>query len=115
MPYDRELEKNIRAVLGGESGLTSKPMFGGVCYLVGGNMAFGIYQNNLIVRLGSAERAQREIDSGRALPFDITGKAMKGWVMIRKNSLATPRDVRQWLDLGLEFVRSLPPKKGKKT
>lgn len=111
MPYDWEIEKNIRAVLGVEAKLTSKPMFGGVCYLVGGNMAFGIYQDKLIVRLGSAEGAQREIDSGRALPFDITGKAMKGWVMIPKARLKTPRDYRKWLNLGLGFARSLPPKK----
>lgn len=111
MPYDRQIEQMIASVSGAESGLTAKPMFGGVCYLVGGNMAFGIYQDNLIVRLGSPEQAQKEFDSGRALPFDITGKVMKGWVMIPKAKLNEPRDYRKWLNLGLGFARSLPPKK----
>ena len=110
MPYDRELEQMIGSILGPNTGLTSKAMFGGVCYLIGGNMAFGIYQDNLIVRLGSPEPAQQEIDSGRALPFDITGKAMKGWVMIPKARLAGPKDYKPWLDLGLTYAKSLPPK-----
>lgn len=111
MPYDRELEQRIGSVLGQATGLTSKAMFGGICYLVGGNMALGIYKDNLIVRLGSPERAREEIDSGRALPFDITGKALKGWVMIPKDRLAAPGEFQKWLDLGLGFARSLPPKK----
>ncbi len=111
MPYDRQIEQMITSVSGAESDLRAKPMFGGVCYLIGGNMAFGIYRDNLIVRLGSPERAQEEIDSGRVLPFDIAGRAMKGWVMIPKARLKPPRDYRKWLNLGLGFARSLPPKK----
>ena len=110
MAYDKAIEAIIQELYVGEQGLTAKPMFGGVCYLVGGNMAFGIYKDNLIIRLGSPERAQQEIDSGRALPFDITGKAMKGWVMIPKARLAAARDYKKWLDRGLAFAKSLPPK-----
>jgi TfoX/Sxy family transcriptional regulator of competence genes len=108
--YDKAIEAVIQDIYAGEQGLTSKRMFGGVCYLVGGNMAFGIYKDNLSVRLGSPERAQQEIDSGRVLPFDITGKVMKGWVMIPKAGLATPRDYQEWLDRGLAFAKTLPPK-----
>jgi TfoX/Sxy family transcriptional regulator of competence genes len=110
MPFDQDLKQSIEAVLDQNSSLTAKPLFGGICYLVGGNMAFGIYRDNLIVRLGSPEKAQKEIDAGRALPFDITGKAMKGWVMIPKVRLSGPRDFRKWLDLGLAFAESLPSK-----
>jgi len=108
--YDKTIEAIIQAHSVGEQGLISKPMFGGVCYLAGGNMAFGIYKDNLIIRLGSPERAQQEIDSGRALPFDITGKAMKGWVMIPKARLVAAGDYRKWLDRGLAFAKTLPPK-----
>jgi TfoX/Sxy family transcriptional regulator of competence genes len=108
--YDKAIEAIIQGLYVGEQGLTAKCMFGGVCYLVGGNMAFGIYKDNLIVRLGSQERAQHEIESGRALPFDITGKAMKGWIMIPKTKLAGPKDFKKWLDLGLAYAKSLPPK-----
>lgn len=114
MAYDKTIEEIIRALYVGEQGLTAKRMFGGICYLVAGNMAFGIYKDNLIVRLGSVETAEQEIVSGRALPFDITGKAMKGWVMIPKTRLAGPQDYEQWLHLGLTFAGSLVPKTGSK-
>lgn len=110
MSYDKEFAQLIDYILGPVPGLTSKSMFGGVCYLVGGNMAFGIYRDNLIVRLGSPEKSKKEIDAGRALPFDITGKAMKGWVMVPKARLSGPRDYRKWLDLGLDYAGSLPSK-----
>ena len=110
MPYNRDIEAVIQKIYAGEKGLTAKAMFGGMCYLVGGNMAFGIYKDNLIIRLGSPERAQQEIDSGRALPFDITGRAMKGWVMIPKARLVAAGDYREWLDRGLAFAKTLPPK-----
>jgi TfoX/Sxy family transcriptional regulator of competence genes len=110
MPYDREIEQMIGSVLGLESGVAAKPMFGGICYLVGGNMAFGIYRDNLIIRLGSPDQTQKEIASNRALPFDITGKALKGWVMIPKARLAGPPDYEQWLQRGLRFAGSLAPK-----
>jgi TfoX/Sxy family transcriptional regulator of competence genes len=108
--YDKAIEAVIQELYVGEQGLTAKAMFGGVCYLVGGNMAFGIYKDNLIIRLGFPDRAQQEIDSGRALPFDITGKAMKGWVMVPKDRLVAAGDYRKWLDLGLAFAKSLPSK-----
>jgi TfoX/Sxy family transcriptional regulator of competence genes len=110
MAYDKAIEAIIQELYVGEEGLTAKAMFGGVCYLVGGNMAFGIYKDNLIIRLGSPERAQQEIYSGRALPFDLTGKAMKGWVMIPKARLVAVRDYKNWLDRGLAFAKTLPSK-----
>lgn len=85
-------------------------MFGGVCYLYKGNMAFGIYKDNLIVRIGSEEEAKGYIENGRALPFDITGRVMKGWVMVPKSGLTGPSEYGHWLDKGLGHARSLPPK-----
>jgi hypothetical protein len=110
LPYNRDIEAVIQKIYAGEKGLTAKAMFCGMCYLVGGNMAFGIYKDNLIIRLGSPERAQQEIDSGRALTFDITRRAMKGWVMIPKARLVARGDYREWLDRGLAFAKTLPPK-----
>jgi TfoX/Sxy family transcriptional regulator of competence genes len=110
MPYDKDIENRIKAILGPDSGVTAKAMFGGVCYLVQGHMAFGIYQDNLIIRLGSPEEAQRELDARRALPFDITGKPMKGWIMVPKERLAKTSDYKRWLKRGLTFAKSLPKK-----
>lgn len=110
MPYDQDLQHKIDAIYRSEKELTSKKMFGGVCYLFRGNMAFGIYRDNLIVRLGSESEAKRAIDSGQALPFDITGKAMKGWVMIPGSRLESLDEYKRWLDKGLTFARALPRK-----
>jgi hypothetical protein len=73
-------------------------------------MAFGIYKDNLIVRLGSDEDAKKTIQAGKAAPFDITGRAMKGWVMIPKAKLKTRAQYKTWIDKGLAFAGSLPPK-----
>jgi len=110
MAYDKEIEKEIDRIYAGVSGLTSKRMFGGVCYLHGGNMAFGIYKDNIIVRLGSEQDATDCIKSGQARAFDITGRAMKGWVMVPKAQLTKRADYKQWLDRGLKFAQSLPKK-----
>ena len=73
-------------------------------------MAFGIYKDNLIVRLGSEDEAKGYIDRGEALPFDITGRAMKGWVMVPKSKLIRRSDYKWWLDKGLKLAKSLPRK-----
>jgi TfoX/Sxy family transcriptional regulator of competence genes len=110
VPFDEDIKHAIDTVCHGMDGLTSKRMFGGVGYLYHGNMAFGVYADSLIVRLGSHEKAKSYLESGEARPFDITGRPMKGWVMVSKSRLATARDYQQWVDMGLAFAKSLPPK-----
>lgn len=110
MAYDKDIERNIESICAEEKTLKSRGMFGGVCYLLRGNMAFGIYKDNLIVRLGSEEDAKKAVQEGKAAPFDITGRAMKGWVMINKGKLKTRAQYKRWLDKGLSFARTLPPK-----
>ena len=85
-------------------------MFGGVCYLHRGNMAFGIFKDNLIIRLGWEDEAKSYIEGGQALPFDITGRAMKGWVMVPKSKLTKRSDYKRWLDKGFNLAKSLPRK-----
>ncbi|OGP95703.1 MAG: hypothetical protein A2157_03445 [Deltaproteobacteria bacterium RBG_16_47_11] len=110
MAYDKDIEERIDAIYVSQRGITSKRMFGGVCYLHRGNMAFGIYKDNLIVRLGSEDEAKGYIEGGQALPFDITGRAMKGWVMVPKSKLTKRSDYKRWLDKGLRLAKSLPVK-----
>jgi TfoX/Sxy family transcriptional regulator of competence genes len=110
MAYDKEMENKIGLLYGQAEELASKRMFGGVCYLYRGNMAFGIYKDNLIIRLGSDDEATAFLKAGKALPFDITGRAMKGWVMVPKSKLAKTEDYKRWLDMGLAFAKSLPKK-----
>jgi hypothetical protein len=109
MAYSVELEKRIDACLG-EQGLAKQKMFGGICYLLQGNMCFGIYKEFLIVRLGSAEAAAPFLAQADVRPMDITGRPMKGWIMVAPSGYEGPDRLTAWIDRGREFVRTLPPK-----
>ena len=110
MPYDADIERGALNAAKGTKDLEPKKMFGGVCCLLRGNMAFGVYKNNLIVRLGSDEDVLALIKTNKALPFDITGRRMKGWAMVPKRLLSTAADYKHWVNQGLNFARTLPPK-----
>jgi hypothetical protein len=84
-------------------------MFGGVGYLINGNMCFGIHKEYLILRT-SKEKAEDLLREEYAKPFDITGKPMKGWVMVSPDYVETEDKLRETLELGINFVKGLPPK-----
>jgi len=108
--YDKAIETTVDQLYTDASVLTSRKMFGGVCYLYRGNMAFGIYEHYLIKRLGDPAQAQEFIDSGKAEVFDITGRPMKNWILVDVETLKTDDDYTYWLEMGLAFAQSLPPK-----
>ncbi len=110
MAYDQEIQEKIESICSPGKELIVKRMFGGVCYLFQGNMVLGVYKDNLIVRLGSHDDARQAIESGKASPFDITGRPMKGWVMIPKSKLKSREQYKRWMERGLAFARTLPPK-----
>jgi hypothetical protein len=110
MPYDAEIEKMAVAAVKGAKGLEPRKMFGGVCWLHHGNMAFGVWKDNLIVRLGDDAKALEFIKARKALPFDITGRRMKGWAMVPKALLVTAGNYKFWLGLALAHARTLPAK-----
>ena len=84
-------------------------MFGGVCHLMNGNMFCGVYKDFLILRLGE-EKANEAMAMPFVKPFDITGKPMKGWVMVGQDGFRADDDLRSWLNQAKEFVSSLPCK-----
>jgi TfoX/Sxy family transcriptional regulator of competence genes len=109
MAYDEALADRIQDVLAGQPGLEAKKMFGGVGYMVQGNMACGVHKDFLVVRVGpDAYEASMGLPYTR--PFDITGRAMKGWVMVEPDSFASQNDLEQWVQTGLDFALTLPPK-----
>jgi TfoX/Sxy family transcriptional regulator of competence genes len=114
MPYSVEIEAGIDAVARRWKNLGKKRMFGGICYLHNGNMCFGIYRDFLIVRAGR-EAAEKILAAGNARPFDITGKAMAGWVMVDRKGWEDPGSLKDWLNRGKGFAATLPPKSGEKT
>ena len=109
MPYDQFLAGRIRAELTGLTGLEEKKMFGGVGFMLHGNMACGVHKDELIVRVG-AEGFVDALNRPGARPFDMTGKPMSGWVMVKPSGFETEQALREWIRLGLDYAKSLPKK-----
>jgi hypothetical protein len=109
MAYDEGLATRVRDVIGDQPGLAEKKMFGGLAFLVHGNMACGVRGDDLIVRV-TAEEADRAQDEPGARPFDLTGRPMKGWLMVGADGHAEDDDLRRWVGRGLAHASSLPPK-----
>lgn len=109
MVYSVKIEESIDALSGRWKGLEKKKMFGGICYLLKGNMCFGINKDFLIVRLGTDEAASR-MKERSVRPFDITGRPMKGWVMVSRGGWQNPEDMKRWLEAGKAYASALPPK-----
>jgi TfoX/Sxy family transcriptional regulator of competence genes len=109
MSYNVAVEKRIDALIVAWPNLEKRKMFGGVCYLTGGNICLGIWKELLIVRAG-AEAAAEKLREEHVRPLDVTGKPMKGWLMVAEEGWKTEPELRGWLALGREFALSLPDK-----
>jgi TfoX/Sxy family transcriptional regulator of competence genes len=107
MPYNRRLEGKIEALI--EAGFEKKKMFGGIGYLFNGNMGFGIYRDSLVLRLGE-ENAERLLREKNTRPFDITGRAMKGWLMVDEAGWREDDKLAAWLSHARDYALSLPAK-----
>lgn len=110
MAYDEELAARIRGTLDGEPGLTEKKMFGGLAFLVGGNMAAAANSAGaLMVRVDPARSDQLSARPGARL-VEMRGRPMRGWVHVDAAAVADDASLAAWLELGVAYARSLPPK-----
>mgnify|MGYP003980753899 CR=1 FL=1 len=109
MAYDENLAARISAILSNQENLTEKNMFGGVGYLLNGNMACGVHKEFLIVRVGPANY-QTALDAPHTKVFDMTGRPMTGWVMVTPDGCADEAALSVWVQKGLTFASSLPAK-----
>lgn len=109
MAYDEGLATRLREMIGAEPGLAEKKMFGGLAMLLYGNMAVGVHGQDLIVRTDPGQQEQLLAEPG-ARVFDMTGRPMKGWLLVDQAGCAEDTDLRRWVDRGLAHARSLPPK-----
>jgi len=109
MAFDEALANRVRKLVAAEPGLDEKKMFGGVGFLVRGNMSVGIHGSDLIVRVGPLG-ADAALKQPGARVFDVTGRPMKGWLMVSKGALGDNRVLAAWVKQGLSFARSLPAK-----
>jgi TfoX/Sxy family transcriptional regulator of competence genes len=109
MAFDEALAGRVREVLSGTEALAEKKMFGGIAFLLNGNMCCGINGDDLILRLDPAE-TEDALGRPHVRMFDMTGRPMKGWLMIAPDGVATDDELRSWVDRGVAFAGSLPPK-----
>jgi TfoX-like protein len=109
MAYDEGLATRLRDLIGDEPGLAEKHLFGGLAMLLDGNMAIGVHGDALIVRT-APDRFEELLRMPGARPFDLTGRPMKGWLLVDAEGIAEDDDLRRWTELGITFARTLPAK-----
>jgi TfoX/Sxy family transcriptional regulator of competence genes len=108
--YDEELAERIRELVGGEPGLTEQKMFGGLAFLIDGNMAVAASgQGGALVRVDPAQ-ADALVAKTRARPMEMRGRSMQGWLRVDRDDLRTKRQLAKWVALGTTYARSLPAK-----
>jgi TfoX/Sxy family transcriptional regulator of competence genes len=109
MAFSEALAQRVRDVLYPLATTHEKKMFGGLALMVGGNMTVGVIQNDLIVRVG-LENYQAALDRPGADLFTPTSKPAAGWITVGPNGYQTDEDLKYWVELALEFVKTLPTK-----
>ncbi len=109
MAYAESLAERVRAVLAGEPGVSEKRMFGGLTFLLNGNMCCGLTGTDLMVRVGP-DAYDEALARPHAREMDFTGKSLKGFVFVAPEGCASDADLRAWVGLGREFAASLPAK-----
>jgi hypothetical protein len=109
MAFSESLAARIREAVARRRGVVEKKMFGGVGFLLNGNMLVGIWKTSLIARLGP-EEAEKALEEPNVVEFDITGKPMKGWVMVEAEGVESDAQLAGWIERASAFVSTLPKK-----
>jgi len=109
MAYDEGLAQRIRELLAKQAGVSEKRMFGGLAFLLKGNMCVGIVKDDLMIRVGP-DVYQRLVRHPHARKMDFTGKPMKGFVYVSPGGVESEEDLRLWVGHGLAYASSLPSK-----
>jgi hypothetical protein len=111
VPYDEELADRIRELLGGEAALTEQKMFGGLAFLIGGNMAVAASgQGGVLVRVEPAQ-SDSLVATTNARLMEMRGRRMQGWLRVDPGDVRTKRQLAKWVRLGATYARSLPAKR----
>ena len=111
MGYDEDLADRIRELLASESDLTEMKMFGGLAFLIGGNMAVAASgQGGLLVRV-DPEQSDALVATTSARPMEMRGRQMQGWLRVDSEGVRTRSELAKWVELGRTYARSLPPKR----
>ena len=109
MPFDRGLAERLEEIIQCRAGFEQKKMFGGIGWMLNGNMCVGIYKDWLITRIGEAAAAKM-FKEKHVKPMDITGKPMKGWAMVAPEGVTEDSDLNRHVECAIAFVSTLPKK-----
>ena len=109
MAYDEAVAKRVRNALGKTPDIVEKRMFGGIAFMLRGNMCCGVIGDRLMLRVG-AKGYETALSRPHAKPMDFTGRPMKGLVYVEPAGFASPRDLKKWIEKAMEFALSLPAK-----
>ena len=109
MAYDEGLAQRVRELFNEQPGFVEKKMFGGLCFLLHGNMACGVLKDELIARVGPYNY-ETALKKSHTKKFDITGRPMKGWVVVKSEGHESDDELTAWVQMGMDFALSLPAK-----
>lgn len=109
MAYDQKLAERVRGILADEQGLTERKMFGGVAFMLNGNMCCGVLNREVILRL-DPEEADRALRRKHTRAFDMTGRPMRGFVVLTEPGTARSDTLKRWLAQSDAVATALPPK-----
>lgn len=109
MPYDEEIAERVRALFRERHDVVEKEMFGGIGFLLAGNMCVGIWKESLIARVGLESYAWA-LEQPSVREFDITGRPMRGWVLVEPEGIETAEQLCDWVGRSVRFVERLPGK-----
>jgi hypothetical protein len=112
MPFDENLANRIRRILKKMEGVSEKKMFGGLCFLVNGNMAMGVVNNDLMLRVGP-DSYEKMFDLPHVRKMDFTGKSLKGFIYVGGEGTGAEKDLKGWVSIAVDYAKSLPPKEKK--
>ena len=109
MTYDDGLAHRLREAVGSRPDVTEEEMFGGLGFLIEGNLCCGVIGDSLVARVGP-DAYDDAVEEPHARPFDFTGREMRGWVFVDHPGLASAAALADWVDRAVAFVETLPPK-----
>jgi TfoX/Sxy family transcriptional regulator of competence genes len=109
MGYSKSLVERIRHIVTRQRGVTEKKMFGSICFLLHGNLLVGVWKDSLIARIGKDDY-EAALQQECVSEFDVTGRPMKGWVMVDPDGIDSDHQLTLWIEQAILFVRTLPIK-----
>jgi hypothetical protein len=109
VPYDDQLASRVRALVSGDASMSERKMFGGLSFMTNGHMCFGVVGDDLMVRIGP-DRWEQSLAMPYTREMDFTGRSMRGMVYVSSEGLSEDSELRLWIDAGLDYASTLPPK-----